>query len=193
MSPDAAPLVGLVLAGGQSRRMGRDKGSLRFEGVSQVDRAWQLLSVHCESVYVSVRSAQADMDAYRHLPRIVDDASTAGPAAGLTAAWSQLPGVALLVLAVDMPGVDRATLATLVSHRDSRLSATVYRHSGGQFEPLCAIWEPRLAGELTSAIRHNGSVSLRHVLEGAAVRALVPAEPERLASVNAPQPPARPD
>jgi molybdopterin-guanine dinucleotide biosynthesis protein A len=53
-----APLYGLVLAGGRSSRMGRDKAALRYEGQTQLERAMALLSAHVARAYVSVRPDQ---------------------------------------------------------------------------------------------------------------------------------------
>lgn len=141
--PDGPPdLVGIVLAGGFSRRMGRDKGEIAFRGRPQADRAASLLRPFTGSVRVSVRQDQATQAAYRGLRPVVDIDGVAGPAAGLLAAWQAHPGAALLVLAVDMPLVDAATIDRLVARRAPGCLATAYRHPDGTPEPLCAIWEP---------------------------------------------------
>ena len=55
----AAPLHGLVLAGGSSTRMHRDKAALTYQGLSQLDRAFELVKRHLDPVFVSVRASQA--------------------------------------------------------------------------------------------------------------------------------------
>src|SRR5690606_29478162 len=108
-------LQGLVLAGGESRRMGRDKGGLRFGSrPPQAQWAWALLDGLCERAFVSVRSSQHGCEPYRALPLILDEGPIEGPMAGLLSAWHACPNVAWLVLAADMPLVDRSTLATLI-------------------------------------------------------------------------------
>lgn len=175
------PLWGLVLAGGRSRRLGRDKARVDYHGLPQLRWAYERLAECCAEVRVSVR----DLDAaapFRALGLIADSGRLEGPAAGLASASRAHPDVAWLVLAVDMPLIDLAMLDALVAARDPRGLATVFVHADGTPEPLCAIWEPAVATELAAA----GHASLRRLLEGAAHRAIVPATPARLMSVNSP-------
>jgi molybdopterin-guanine dinucleotide biosynthesis protein A len=179
----APPLYGLVLAGGRGTRLGRDKGVLDYHGVPQARWAMDLMTPSCERRFVSVRAEQAKTEPYRNLPLIVDRSSDGGPAAGLEAALHECPGVAWLLVATDMPLLDRAVLAALVAARDPRALATAYVHADGTPEPLCAIWEPsaREALAAASAVEH---VSLRRLL-GAGPAKLIPIDRETaLASVN---------
>lgn len=185
----AAP-IGLVLAGGLSRRMGRDKGALEYAGEPQVLRASRLLGRFCPRVLVSIRPEQARSRCYRGLARVEDEGRLAGPAAGLLAAWRREPAAALLALAVDLPLVDAALVAALVAARDPARLATAFRHPDGTIEPLCAIWEPAARAELCRRAEH-ASPSLRRLLEDTGVGLLQAAEPERLRSVNTPEDYAR--
>ena len=54
----APPLYGLVLAGGRSTRMRRDKATLSYQGRSQLDRAMELLGSCVQQAFVSVRPDQ---------------------------------------------------------------------------------------------------------------------------------------
>jgi molybdopterin-guanine dinucleotide biosynthesis protein A len=180
----AAPLCGLVLAGGQSLRMGHDKGLLAYQGEPQARRAWRLLVAACGDAYVSVRAAQAALPTYAELPLIFDDENESlGPAAGLMAAWRRRPDVAWLVLATDLPFVDADLLATLVEHREPERLATALRHTDGVPEPLCAIWEPHSQHALNERAR-SGDRSLRRLLASPAVALIDTDDPRRLASVD---------
>lgn len=179
-------LVGLVLAGGQSRRMGSDKGSLELDGQTLAERALALVAPFSETAVVSVREAQADLEPYRRLPVVIDDARYQGPAAGLIAAWVRFPARPLLVLAADLAGVDRSMLGDLVAGRDPAVLATVFRHPNGLLEPLCTIWEAAAAARLRAVAGDDIAPSLRQLLEDGPVHVLEPAEPARLASANTP-------
>jgi molybdopterin-guanine dinucleotide biosynthesis protein A len=66
-----------------------------------------------------------------------------GPLAGILAAQAAHPEVAWLVLACDLPFLDRATLLHLIAERQPARLATAYRStSDAAPEPLCAIYEP---------------------------------------------------
>ena len=140
---DGAPLYGLLLSGGASRRMQRDKALVEYRGEPQLVRAWRLLSEVTERAFVSARDDQRDDPLRRSLPMIVDSYDSIGPAAGILSAQDAHPGIAWLVLACDLPLLDLDTLRGLVARRDPAADATAFvsRHDGLP-EPLCAVWEP---------------------------------------------------
>jgi molybdopterin-guanine dinucleotide biosynthesis protein A len=181
-----APLYGLVLAGGESRRMGRDKASLRFHGRSQVDWAFDLLSRHCAQVFVSVRPGQAADPARSAHPMIADLHDGIGPIAGIAAAQAAHPDAAWLVLACDLPFLDDATVATLVSHRGPH-DVTAYRSShDGLPEPLCAIYEPQSRPAILAAIE-GGTNCPRKFIIRSGVPLLEQHFPAALDNVNTPE------
>lgn len=144
-----APVHGLVLAGGASRRMGRDKAALEYHGRPQLHWAFERLRSVCATSYVSVRADQRDESARAGLPQVVDLHSDIGPLAGIVAAQARHPEAAWLVLACDLPFLDEATLTRLLEQRDPAADATAYRSNHDELpEPLCAIYEPHTRAEL---------------------------------------------
>jgi molybdopterin-guanine dinucleotide biosynthesis protein A len=138
-----APLFGLVLAGGASTRMQRDKAAIEYHGQSQLHWTFQLLSHVCAATFVSVRPDQREEPTRAGLPQIVDRLPGIGPIAGISAAMQAHPKAAWLVVACDLPFLNETTLRHLLEHRDSTKLATAYRSShDGLPEPLCAVWEP---------------------------------------------------
>jgi molybdenum cofactor guanylyltransferase len=137
-------LYGLVLAGGQSRRMRSDKAALAYGARPQLAEAFDLVARHVHRAFVSVRADQAGDPLRAGYPQIVDGPDGRGPIAGIIAAQSQHLDAAWLVLACDLPFMDDATLGTLVSRRDtSRIATAFCSRTDGLPEPLCAIYEPR--------------------------------------------------
>jgi molybdopterin-guanine dinucleotide biosynthesis protein A len=179
------PIRGLVLAGGRSARMRRDKGLLAYHCMPQVLWVRGLLSDFCEDVYVSINPEQCAIQPYDDLPTLVDQEADRGPAAGLLSAWEALPGSAWLVVAVDLPFVDTDTLAALVAGRAPDVLATAFRHPDGVFEPVCTLWEPAARPGLSDCLA-SGDGSLRRVLEEGPTKELAPPAPGVLMSVNTP-------
>ena len=139
----SAPLQGLILAGGLSARMQRDKAALTYLGKSQLARVFELASRHLSKVFISVRAEQTAEPARAAKPQIVDSVAGGGPIVGIRSAFAQHPETAWLVLACDLPFLTDSALAHLLAARDPLRIATAYRSThDGLPEPLCAIWEP---------------------------------------------------
>lgn len=134
--------VGVVLAGGASSRMGRDKALLEIEGETLIARAARRLGEVCGEVVAA--------DAGRGLlPVSVADGPGQGPAAGILGAAAARPGRPLLVLAVDLPRVPVPLLAELAR---SEADLAVPRWAGG-VEPLCALYGPAALAALEERVR----------------------------------------
>ncbi len=114
MSKVNTTLIGLVLAGGQSRRMGQDKALMRYQGRTLIDNASLLLqAASCDKVLIS-----------RNTPGFLNDKiEDAGPLSGVHAVLDALSQsdnhngnpCELLVLPVDMPQMTPELLRILVS------------------------------------------------------------------------------
>lgn len=102
-----ASLGAIILCGGGSRRMGRDKAVLDWGGARAVDRVAALARAAGARALVT---AGADLG----LPWVADDAAGAGPVGGVLAGARALGTERLLVLAVDAPTVTLDDLAPLL-------------------------------------------------------------------------------
>lgn len=183
-------LLGLVLAGGQSTRLGTDKAAVTVAGVPLLERTLALLDGLVESTRVAIRPEQAGDDLRRRHATLVDPPGVHGPAAGLLAAHAAAPDRAWLVVACDMPRLHRELLVALVAARDPTRAGTAYRTGpDGGPEPLCAIYEPatlaRLAGMAARDPDGSGLPGPRALL-GADAKLLDPPRSLDLASVNTP-------
>jgi molybdopterin-guanine dinucleotide biosynthesis protein A len=179
------PVHGLVLAGGRSSRMKRDKASIEFRaGETQLDAAMKLLEGRVARAYVSVRADQQNDPARARHPRIVDRGDIEGPIAGISAAFASYPDAAWLVIACDLPFLDAHTLDTLLLARDPKFDATAFRSShDGLPEPLCAIYEPRARDALNVQIA-AGRNCPRKFLINAHTQLLDQPNPRALENVN---------
>lgn len=185
-TPVVEPVWGLVLSGGRSRRMGRDKALLERDGTTQLSRAVALLGRHVERVFVSVRPDQVDDAERRRFDQLVDRYTDIGPAAGILSALETQPDVSWLVLACDLPNADDATLSFLLRHR-SKQPFTAFRSShDGLPEPLCAIYRPA-AGALVAGFVEDGLVCPRKMLIRSDTELLDLPDAHALDNVNTPE------
>ena len=183
----SAPVYGLVLSGGRSSRMRRDKAALTYHGRTQLEWAMELIQPFVERAFVSVRKDQVQDPVRSRFPQIVDRHENIGPIAGILAAQEEYPDVAWLVLACDLPFLDAATLEHLLRSRRSDRLATAYRSSqDGLPEPLCAIYEPS-SREPLAAYVSSGRQCPRKFLIQADTHLLDQPRPGALDNVNTPE------
>ncbi len=135
-------LSAVILAGGESRRMGRDKAWVEFDGQPLIIRA---LSATRDSgikeIFIS-GSAAADYSALGY-PVLFDREPGCGPLAGIERALGATEAALLLVLAADLPRMTAAFLRKLAGHCDP-LTGVIPKLKG-QLEPLAAIYPKRCA------------------------------------------------
>lgn len=182
-----APLFGLVLAGGASTRMQRDKAALLYHDKPQLQWAWELLSGLTGPTFVSVRPEQTLEPLRAGLPQIVDRYEGIGPIAGILSALQTHPEAAFLVIACDLPFLDRRTLEHLIARRDPSRVACAYRSAhGGLPEPLCAIYEPQARSRIEAFVRSGRDCPRQFLLQSDALILDQP-DPRALDNVNTPE------
>ena len=134
-------IYGLVLAGGESRRMGRDKALLVRDGHSQLAHITALLEGITERVYVSLRQDQQDDPERSRFENIVDRYEGIGPIAGILSAMDAHPNADWLVVACDLPNIDQPTLSFLIENAKQEQPFTAFKSNyDGLPEPLCALY-----------------------------------------------------
>lgn len=182
------PVYGLVLAGGKSSRMQRDKAALRYHGgLSQLEWAMSLITPFVQRAFVSVRPDQVADSIRAKYPQIVDAQKGLGPIAGILAAQAQHPKVAWLVLACDLPFLDADTLKHLLWARNPERAATAYRSShDGLPEPLCTIWEPSSAQALSAYVARGKNCPRKFLMQSDA-HLLEEPNPRALDNINTPE------
>jgi len=89
--PHGSPLYGLVLAGGRSTRMQRDKATLTYQGEISSTARWNCLEPCVVQAFVSVRPDQREDPARARYAQIVDAHEGMGPIAGIAAAQALQP------------------------------------------------------------------------------------------------------
>ncbi|MBO94874.1 MAG: molybdenum cofactor guanylyltransferase [Opitutales bacterium] len=178
----------LLLAGGRSRRMHRDKATLIYGGRTQLERAAELLSELCPVTYLSLRKGQDLPADGPDLPTIEDAYGEIGPLGGMLSAFSTHPDNAWLVVACDLPFLGPVTLRHLLRERDTDRIATAYRSArDGLPEPLCAIYEPSAFRELSRFWEEEKMRCPRKILIRTEPKLLDPVDHRALDNVNTPE------
>ena len=177
---------GLVLTGGKSSRMKKDKSLLKYHGKSQAEYCFDLLSGFCQRVFISNRSDQSELIEHKDFPQIHDAFSNIGPLDGILSAMAQCPNAAWLVLACDLPFVDEQALTKLIKNRDDSKIATAYRSAHDDLpEPLCAIYEPRSIHTLMRFLA-DGCTCPRKILIHSDVKLIQQDQNISLENINSP-------
>ena len=153
-----ARFSGVILAGGRSSRMGRDKGVLRLNGRTLLElQAEKLRTLGIEDILLSGEGCPPLPDT-RVIP---DEYAGRGPLGGLHACLLAARDPACLVLSVDVPLIPAGALAALC--RAHRGGITVLRH-GGVDEPLIGIYDRACAGA-AAALLDSGRGAVRALEE----------------------------
>ena len=183
---NAKSLYGLVLAGGKSTRMGQDKSVLEYFGRPHQDVLYDKVDAICERTFLSVRKDQHDPKFQGE--SILDKDQFRGPFNGLLSAHDRYPEVAWLVVACDLPFLDKNTLKQLVMSRNPALMATAMAtHATGLPEPLVAIWEPRALIAAKSYLPKADSSCPRKFLLQQEIKLIHPTSDDVLINANKPE------
>jgi molybdopterin-guanine dinucleotide biosynthesis protein A len=149
----------VILAGGKSSRMGRDKAFVEISGQTLLARQIQLArELGAAEIFISGR---ADVDYSPFGCRVwLDEVADAGPLAGIARALAETSAPLLLVLAVDLPEMSAEFLRRLATHCTE--TTGVIPRVAGQVEPLAAFY-PKTSEKLLAALT-SGRLSLTPAL-----------------------------
>ncbi|MDP4245387.1 MAG: molybdenum cofactor guanylyltransferase [Bacteroidota bacterium] len=184
----AADLIGVVLCGGESSRMGRDKGSLLRNGTPwALVMAGLLDSLHIPVLF-SINPAQAEQYAsFIPIDRLVPDTSAlAGPLKGLLSVHERFPSKDILLLACDMLDLDEATIVKVLDARRADDRHDFYVYADNRFaQPFCGIYTARGLAPISRSAATRTDLSLQSLLKGGNTLALEVERSEAFGNYNA--------
>lgn len=179
----------LLLAGGESRRMGRDKATIEFESEPLWQRQLRILrTLQPEQIFVSARTAPSWLPTDVEL--LIDDPPSRGPLSGLAKALAASRSTHVIALAVDMPFMTTAQMRILC--RLAGENCGIVPLIGERAEPVAAIYPRESALDFVAALAgHDFSIQrlVRELAAAGKVR-LFPVSPKDeyfYRSVNAPE------
>ncbi|WP_396634941.1 NTP transferase domain-containing protein [Maribacter sp. R86514] len=177
-------IYGLVLSGGKSTRMGEDKGLITYHNLPQREHLYHLLNEVCDQTFLSIRKDQ-EKEISDSFKTIVDNDEFRGPYNGLLSAHKAHPEVAWLVLACDLPLMDKKALQELIAARNSDKIASAFADVDDPLpEPLCAIWEPEALQKSVAYLEAGNGSCPRKFLINSDVNLVFPKEKEVLLNAN---------
>lgn len=179
-------LAGIVLAGGASRRMGRDKATLVVRGQTLVERVVSTVGTRCAPVFVLAAPGQALPDLPAQVLR--DEVRGVGPllatARGLRAA-ADAGRTWAFVCAVDMPHLGAAIIDELTAAAASS-AADVVLPWDGRDHYLAGLYRTELAARADELVA-AGERSMRALVDAADTQRIVMEQRRELTNVNTPQ------
>lgn len=151
---DGKPITGLILAGGQGRRMGGvDKGLQVFRGRRLIDHVYERLAPQVGGIIIN---ANRNHDAYRTFGvRVVSDAigNFAGPLAGLHAGLSVSRRPYLASVPCDSPFLPDDLIARLYAALDGSGADIAVARTGKWLQPVFCLARRSVLGHLTDFLK----------------------------------------
>lgn len=142
-------ISGLILAGGRSSRMGRDKALIRVGHQTMLEHAIEQLQQQCTQLWVSC-AAGSDYPLNDNVNRVADRRDGfLGPLAGIEAALSQIDGDYLLTIPCDCRDIPNNLGQHLLAECQRFDSPIAYACNAEGDQYLCALIDRRIASQLS--------------------------------------------
>lgn len=180
------PLRGLILTGGKSSRMKKDKALIEYTGAPHAEFIKSILDEFCDEVFLSARKSQWSGTSLESIPTIIDSSESVGPISGILSAFEAFPQSNWIVVACDLPYFNKETVEQLISNYCEFSDAIAFRNSEKDFaEPLCTLYTPRAFEVFKKAQDEEITCPVR-VLKNAEVKSLLQSGVVNLANINTP-------
>ncbi|MBD2255380.1 molybdenum cofactor guanylyltransferase [Nostoc parmelioides] len=181
-------LTAIVLAGGQSSRMGQDKALITVQSVPLLQFVCNIAASCADTVYIVTPWPER----YEHLVltgcKFLPEAATQGPLIGFAQGLAEVKTEWVLLLACDLPKLRVEVLQEWAANLDSvpeEAIATLPHHAKG-WEPLCGFYRRRCLPPLLEFINQGGR-SFQQWLQHHSVQVLSLPTPEILFNCNTPE------
>jgi molybdopterin-guanine dinucleotide biosynthesis protein A len=155
---DRSELTGIILAGGKSNRMGREKGLVGFHGKSLIQYGIDLLKKQTDKIILS--SGNPDYKRFG-LEMVPDGVTGQGPAGGIASALKHSTTPWNMVIACDLPFLEPELIDALLANAEG-FQAVIPLHDG-RSEPLAGLYHKDLWKTFDEAIS-KGDLALHRIL-----------------------------
>jgi molybdopterin-guanine dinucleotide biosynthesis protein A len=152
----------VILAGGQSRRMGRDKLSLEVGGLALIEHVRNALAADCQEILV-VGGETIRLEGARRVPD--ERAGRQGPLAGIEAGLAASKHDHVFVAAGDMPFLSPGLVGYVLERLGRGDAVAVIPRHGGRSHPLCGAYVRALLPRVSAAL-DGGARAVGEFLDG---------------------------
>ena len=177
------PAAALILAGGKSERMGRDKSMLLVDGRPMIEQICTQLRPHFERLLISANDPRKY--AFLNIETVPDKIPGEGSLMGIASALGASEHDLNLVVACDIPHVDMAVVERLMLEAKGHDGA-VPLSGAGHIEPLFAVYRKRMLGALNATLR-AGKRKISDALDQCNIKYVALAGGESLRNLNTPE------
>lgn len=133
-------LLGVILSGGKSTRMGSEKGLMDYHGKPMIQYAIDLIEPFCVDIVISANTAVYLKFGYQIIPDLLPDI---GPIGGIFSVMNMQKADSYFFISCDIPHASRKLAEELLKHIDKG-DIIVPVHSDNKIEPLFAIYSSKV-------------------------------------------------
>ena len=148
-----ADITGIILAGGQSRRMGFNKAEASLHGESMLMRMIEKLTALTPNIILSTGTIN-----YPDIPwpQVSDEYSNCGPLGGIYSALKASTTLLNIVVSCDIPLISLALLKHLVTQaKENKAMITVPVDEDGQLQLTCAVYRKDILPVIEQQIKQK--------------------------------------
>lgn len=149
MKHDGLKITGILLAGGMSTRMGKEKGMVKLGNHPLYEYPLKVLESTCDEILISTCNSTVLPVSY---PMVCDELEGIGPMGGIYTCLKYSSNELNIILSYDMPGVNEALIKYLISERDN-FDMLVPALRIDRPEPLCGLYRKNALNVLEDCIQ----------------------------------------
>ncbi len=159
MQTSKTKLTGILLAGGMSRRMGSEKGTLRIGDALLYEYPLHVLEMLCDEILISTCKKSMLPVPY---PKVCDEIPGIGPLGGIYSCLKQSSNDLNLVLSYDMPVVNESLFRLLIGKKE-QYDIVLPAMQENLPEPLCGLYSKNVIGLMEQMIAEQ-DFTVHHLL-----------------------------